>query len=96
VWLLAIIAMSVMARGAQGAASPPAGVMLGYGVAFVCAIVMLVMVIGALVKLGMQRAWGWFAAVLILQLVMLGIVGMLAYAIAGPEDAEVVMRPTAT
>jgi hypothetical protein len=96
VWILALIAMVVIGRGAQGATSPPAGVVIAYGVAFVSAIVMLVMWIGALVKLGMQHSWGWFAAVLILQLVMLGIIGTLLYAIAGPEDTEVVMRPTAT
>jgi hypothetical protein len=56
---------------------------------------MLVMLIGALVKLGMQRAWGWFVAILVLHVVGLGIVGMVAYAVAGPEDEDlVVTRPT--
>jgi hypothetical protein len=63
----------------------------------IAGIVMLVMWIGALVKLGMQHSWGWFVAVLILHLIALGIIGMVAYAIAGPADTgEVVMRPTAT
>ena len=62
-----------------------------------CGIVMFVMWIGALVRLAQQHAWGWFIGVLVLQLIFLGIVGMAAYAIAGPEDtAEVVIRPTTT
>jgi len=57
-------------------------------------IAMLVMWIGALVKLGLQRAWGWFIGVLVLHLVGLGIVGMGAYAVAGPQDEDlVVIRP---
>ena len=58
---------------------------------------MFVMWIGALIKLAQQHAWGWFVAVLILQLIFLGIIGMAAYAIAGPQDTdEVVTRPTTT
>jgi purine-cytosine permease-like protein len=59
------------------------------------AIVMLVMWIGALVTLGMQQAWGRFVAVLVLHLLGLGIVGMSAYGISGPEDPKmVVIRPS--
>lgn len=66
-------------------------------VIIVCGIVMFVMWIGALIKLGQLHAWGWFAGVLISHLVFLGIIGMLVYALAGPDDrTEVVMRPTAT
>jgi len=66
-------------------------------VVIVCSIVMLVMWIGALVKLGQLHAWGWFAGVLISQLLFLGIIGMLVYALAGPEGrTDVVMRPTTT
>ena len=66
-------------------------------VVIACSIVMLVMWIGALVKLGQLHAWGWFAGVLISQLLFLGIIGMLVYALAGPEGrTDVVMRPTAT
>jgi hypothetical protein len=58
------------------------------------AIDMLVMWIGALVTLGMQQAWGRFVAVLVMHLLGLGIVGMSAYAISGPEDPKmVVIRP---
>jgi len=44
----------------------------------VTGVVMLVMWIGALVKLGQQHAWGWFAGVLVMHLVGLGIIGMVA------------------
>jgi hypothetical protein len=57
---------------------------------------MLVMWIGALIRLGQLHSWGWFAAVLILQLIGLGIAGMVAYAAAGPRDDLAVYRPTAT
>jgi len=53
--------------------------------------------VGALIRLAQLQAWGWFATVLILHLIALGIVGMIAYAIAGPDKrTEVVMRPTVT
>jgi len=101
-WIVAVLASivaGVMVRNAAGA-SPPPGAIIAYLIAVACGIVMLVMWIGALVKLGMQRAWGWFVAVLliyVLSLGVLGIVAMLAYAIAGPKDTtEVVMRPTVT
>ena len=65
-------------------------------VAAVTGLVMLVTWIGALIRLGQLHAWGWFAAVLVLQLVGLGIIGMVAYAAAGPEGEMAVTRPTAT
>jgi hypothetical protein len=65
-------------------------------VAIIAAIVTLVAWIGALIRLGQIRRWGWFAAVLILQLIGLGIIGMIAYAVAGPPDEMVVSRPTTT
>jgi hypothetical protein len=96
VWLVAVIASIVMLRGAQGGSAPP-GVGVAYFVIAAAGIVMLVMWIGALVKLGTQRAWGWFVGVLVLQLIGLGIIGMIAYAVAGPGDTEpAVMRPTTT
>ncbi|TME08810.1 MAG: hypothetical protein E6I69_04700 [Chloroflexi bacterium] len=69
---------------------------LAWIVAGVCSIVMLVMWIGALIRLGQLGRWGWFAGVLVLQLIALGIIGMIAYAAAGPEDAGVVTRPYPT
>jgi hypothetical protein len=95
VYILAVIAFFVMARGNQGSSAPPPGALITYLVIIAAGIVTLVMWIGALIRLGQQRAWGWFAAVLVLHLVGLGIVGMVAYAIAGPPDSDiVVIRPT--
>lgn len=96
VWVIALVAMVALLRGNSGASSPSAGVLLAYLVMAAAGIVMLVMWMGALVKLGMQHAWAWFVTVLVLHLVFLGIIGMVAYAIAGPEDTEVVIRPTTT
>ena len=98
-WIVAVLAgivAGVMARSAPGT-SPPPSVAIAYFVVAVCGVVMLVMWIGALVRVAQQHAWGWFIALLILQLIFLGIIGMVAYAIAGPGDtAEVVTRPTVT
>ena len=59
-------------------------------------VVMLVMLIGALVKLAHVSAWGWLVGVLVLHLIGLGIIGMVAYAIAGPEDETIVVTRPAT
>ena len=97
VWLVALIALIALSRGAPAGSSPPPGVMVAYVLMYTAGIVALVAWIGALIKLGQLHAWGWFAGVLILHLVGLGIVGMIAYAIGGPDDLiEVVMRPTVT
>jgi hypothetical protein len=55
----------------------------------VLAAAMVVCWIAALVRLWRQHDVGWFAAVLILHVVGLGIVGMVAYAGAGPVDIDV-------
>jgi hypothetical protein len=95
VYAVALVAVIVAGRGLPGQGSPPAGILLGYLVLLISGVAMFVMWIGALVRLGSQQAWGWFVGVLILHLVGLGIVGMVAYAISGPEDAElVVTRPS--
>ena len=95
VYILAVIAFFVIGHNAQGSSSPPPALLMLYAVMAVAGIVMLVMWIGALVKLGRQHAWGWFVGVLVLHLVGLGIIGMAAYAVSGPEDtAYVVTRPT--
>ena len=96
VWFLAFILALAMRNGAASAGPSPALFLLGL-VMVIAGVVTLVMWIGALVKLGSQGAWGWFAAVLVLHLVGLGIVGMIAYAAAGPEDvSDVAIRPTTT
>lgn len=99
VWLLSFIALAVTLHNAAGAgaSSPPPLAAVFYGLMAIAGIVMLVMWIGALVKLGQQQAWGWFVAVLVLHLVGLGIIGMIAYTAAGPADeGHVAMRPTTT
>ena len=94
VWLIAFVALLLISWSAPGS-TPPPGAMLAYLVAAVASLVTLVMWIGALIRLGQQQAWGWFAGLLVLHLIGLGIIGMVAYAIAGPEDiGEVVIRPT--
>ncbi len=96
VWAIAFVAMVAMVRGNSDTNTPAGGVLLAYLVMAVAGSVMLVMWIGALVKLAAQRVWNWFVAVFVLHLFGLGIIGMAAYAIAGPEDSEIVIRPTAT
>ena len=98
VWLIAFVAYWMMVKQASGTPSsgPTAGIVVASIVAFIAGLVTLVMWIGALVKLGAQHAWGWFVAVLVLHLIGLGIIGMVAYGIAGPPDTgtDVVTRPT--
>ena len=94
VYVLAAIAFFVVARNNPGSTAPTS-VFIPYALMAATGIVMLVMWVGALVKLGQQQAWGWFVAVLILHLVGLGIIGMVAYAVSGPDDnAYVVIRPS--
>jgi hypothetical protein len=99
-WIVAVIAtifMLTLMRGSGGEVT--AGVVVARLVAFAAGLVMFAMWIGALIKLGQQQAWGWFAFVLLLYLLtvgVLGIVAMVVYAIAGPDDTEVVMRPRVT
>ena len=96
VWVLALSANIIVLSGAKGGSLPPISYVL-YLVMAVAGIVTLITWIGALVKLGTQRAWGWFVGVLVSNLVGLGIIGMVAYAAGGPEDmGPAVMRPTTT
>jgi len=97
VWVIALVTMIAMSRAAQASSSQPPGMVVAYLVMAIAGIVTLVTWVGALIKLAQLQAWGWFATVLILHLIALGIVGMIAYAIAGPDEkTEVVMRPTVT
>ena len=103
-WIVGVISFVVFMMTAQKTATGTAFNAIGStpvsGAAWllvgICSLVMLVVWIGALIGLGQRRHWGWFAGVLILHLIGLGIVGMVAYAAAGPEDTAVAMRPTST
>src|SRR5205807_4091499 len=72
-------ALPIFSRSAQGSGALPPGVWLAYLLLMISAVVMLVMWIGALIRLGQQHAWGWFVGVLVSHLVGLGIIGMVAY-----------------
>ena len=92
--VFALVATFMIIRSTQGVGSAPPIALAMYLVLAATAIVMLVYWIGALVRLAHVQRWGWFVAVLVLHLVGLGIVGMIAYAIAGPDDAHIVaIRP---
>ncbi|HEV2477535.1 MAG TPA: hypothetical protein VGX22_13415 [Candidatus Dormibacteraeota bacterium] len=97
VWVVALAGLETVIRSTGSSVSPSPTAVMTYAVMAGAGIVMLVVWIGGLAKLGMQHAGGWFVVVLVLQLVALGIVGMVAYAIWGPPDiGEVVIRPTTT
>ncbi|HET7379924.1 MAG TPA: hypothetical protein VFJ24_07785 [Gaiellales bacterium] len=92
-WIVALIAGIVFfktaavhttATSASAFATTPVSAVAWFIVA-IASLVMLVLWIGALVAVGQQHAWAWFVALLILQLIGLGIIGMVAYAIAGPD-----------
>jgi hypothetical protein len=94
VYVLSAIALVLEIRNTPSVSSPPPVAIILYLVLVAAAIVMLVFWIGALIRLGQMRSWGWLIAVLVLHLIGLGIVGMIAYAIAGPDDSTVVVtRP---
>jgi|SRR5215510_10102564 len=96
-WCLAFLALLALGRFLPPSSSPPPGTFFLYLVMFVAAVVTFAMWALALLRLGRQHAWAWFVAVLALHLAGVGIVGMAAYALAGPGDDEhVVYRPTGT
>jgi hypothetical protein len=66
------------------------------GIGTIIQLAMLVMFgtwVGALVRIARLKRWGWFIGVLISQLIGLGIAGMVAYGVAGPDEPSV-SRPT--
>jgi hypothetical protein len=87
IYVISAIALIVSLRSNQGAAFVPPIAIVLYLVLLASAVVMLVFWIGALIRLGQLHSWGWFTAVLVLHLIGLGIIGMTAYAIAGPDDS---------
>ena len=93
VWAISLLALVVMAHSAPD----------GFGRTFVTVVMAvsglttLYMWVRALIKLARQHATFSFVAILLLQLVGLGIVGMVAYALSGPEDElGYVTRPSVT
>ena len=97
VWCAAFVALLTIGHFSAPSSTPPPGTFLLYFVMFIAAIVTFVMWAITLLKLGSQRLWTWFVAILVLHLVGIGIVGMVAYAVAGPDDHdEIVYRPTVT
>jgi hypothetical protein len=94
VYVLAWVALIMTLRNNPDPGSVPPVAMLLYVVLFATGVAMLVFWIGALIMLAQLRAWGWFTAVLVLHLIGLGIIGMVAYAVVGPDDSmTVVTRP---
>jgi glucan phosphoethanolaminetransferase (alkaline phosphatase superfamily) len=94
IYVLTLVATFMTIRSTQGAGSPPPIALVMYLVLAATAIAMLIFWIGALVRLAQVQRWGWFVAVLLLHVVGLGIVGMAAYASAGPNEAYIVaIRP---
>jgi hypothetical protein len=91
VWLIAILAFLIDRRetgvtGLLNITDPYVGGLVA--IIDVLVIVMFMLWLGALARLARQQDRGWFLALLILQLVGLGAVGMAAYAIAGPVDID--------
>ena len=97
VWCLAFLSLIAMSRASGPSSMPPPGSFVAYVLMFLAMVVTFVAWLAALLKLGHLRAWLWFVAVLVLHLVGLGIIGMVAYALAGPEGREqIVYRPKVT
>ena len=94
---LALVALSLMDRGISTDTSPP-GQSIAYIVIVVATVVMFVTWLAAILDLDHRRRWLLLALVIVSQLVFLGVVGMLAYALMDrrAEPVEVVIRPAIT
>ena len=89
VWVAALIGFSIAYQHVDRSSPFWVGNPSLVGLGTIAQLSMLVMLgswIGALIRLRRLRRWVWFAGVLIVQLIGLGILGMVAYAIAGPDD----------
>jgi hypothetical protein len=96
VWVIALVLIELGLKANHGGQTP-LWILFLYLIVTAAAVLMFVMWIVALVTLTGQHAWGWFVGVLVSQLIFLGIIGMAAYALAGPEDTDdIVTRPTTT
>ena len=92
-WVASLFALVVMTHRAPD----------GVGMTFVLVVMLfsglttLYMWVQALVKLARRHATFSFVVILVFQLVGLGIIGMTAYALSGPEEKlEYVTRPSVT
>jgi cytochrome bd-type quinol oxidase subunit 2 len=96
VWVVSILALILLARR-EGASGPALGTASVYVLILGSAFVMFTMWVVALVKLARRHAMFSFVVMLVLQLLGIGIVGMVLYAISGPEDvADFAVRPRVT
>lgn len=94
---LAVCGLSLMDRGISADTSPP-GQSIAYIVIVLATIVMFMTWLAALFDLARRRRWLMLAAVFVSQLLLLGVVGMLAYALVDrrAEPVDVVIRPAVT
>jgi uncharacterized membrane protein len=93
VWVISLIALVLTAHSAPESS----GRAFVTVVMAVSGLITLYMWVRALIKLARQHATCSVVAVLLLQLVGLGIVGMVAYALSGSEDKlGYVTRPSVT
>ena len=98
-WLVAVSCAGFLFFTDRGAAPRPSTVI--ELVIAACGIVMFATWIAALLQLANKHAWRWFLSVLLINVASLGALGivpMLAYAIAGPggEARFVAIRPSTT
>jgi hypothetical protein len=90
VWVASVAALVVLA---QDNPSMP----FVYAALLGSTLVMFVTWVATLVKLARRQATFSFMVMLVLQLLGLGIVGMVLYAISGPEeDVDIAIRPRVT
>ena len=94
VWFVSICALVLTAHPATDSL----GRTVVTVVMVISGLITLYMWLRALIRLARQQATFYFLAVLLLQFVGLGIVGMVAYALSGTEKkpVDVVTRPSAT
>jgi glucan phosphoethanolaminetransferase (alkaline phosphatase superfamily) len=89
VWAVSLIAFAVAIRHVNPRsgfyASNPSLAGISY-IILLLTLVMLWMWVAALVRLARLHQWKWFASLMLLELIGLGIVGMVAYSAAGPDN----------
>lgn len=100
-WIVAVVCAIVAGLAGRSISGASALVTMLVWTIILCAIVMFVTWIGALVNLAHQRSWGWFGFLLVFHVLSVGVLGiipMIAYAMAGPPDGgtPIVIRPSTT